>query len=635
MKKKTESPGATSRVVFGMLLLIGGAALAVLSVDQFPAQAKRQSPAANTVNMALIPPGFDCAQIHALGIDQQENLRASAMMIYCGEALGGSPDGDDDDGAPAASFGEKLLQPLLGGADKDLVTGTETFPHVTQSETFAAANPDNPNEIVVAYNDSRGVNANPIDISSVSVSEDGGNTFTRVTTSNNLSPFPKTLGDPVALYNRPTATWFTIWLDQGSGTQGIGGYKSTNPSDPNSWTHFTVHSGSSDDRESGWADNNPSSPFYGHMYVSFNDFARGGGALFVRFSTDNGATWNERQVTTSFMRDVQITGDPTTGTVYLASMNEMGGGLSNRQNLLFRSTDGGNTWTNTYTGPTFAAPGVTTCPNTFFACMFKTGSQGYWRHQGWGQPAAFNGVVSYVYDARNTATGDPADVFYIRSTDGGVTFSAPMQLNTDTTTRPNWQPNISVAADGSLLAVWYDTRSTSSCTKGSPTVPCYQMWGRKSLDNGATWQPDQPFSDVISPLPGQPDSGIVTEYAGDYDYSNSVGNQHIHAWTDGRVTISNQSQQDTFSDLEPATGGGDTITLTAQHKAKRGVDIVRLSWSGASASQVDIYRNGALLTTTANSGSFTDTPGAGTFTYHVCDAGTSTCSNDVTVKFRN
>ena len=60
--------------------------------------------------------------------------------------------------------------------------------------------------------------------------------------------------------------------------QGLGGYKSTTPSDPNSWTHFCVHTNGGDDRESGWADNNPASPFFGRMYVSWNDFNVGAGA---------------------------------------------------------------------------------------------------------------------------------------------------------------------------------------------------------------------------------------------------------------------------------------------------------------------------------------------------------------------
>ena len=75
-------------------------------------------------------------------------------MIACGEAKGGSAS------ASAGSFFAKLVQKLLpvplafGAADVDLVTGTETSPHITQSETYTTANPDNPDQIVVAYNDS-------------------------------------------------------------------------------------------------------------------------------------------------------------------------------------------------------------------------------------------------------------------------------------------------------------------------------------------------------------------------------------------------------------------------------------------------------------------------------------------------
>ena len=398
MKKRINSRSAFFylRVSIGLALLLAGVFLTLLCVNQFSAEAKPQTTRSNTgVNPAFIPPMFDCSQIQSLGLNIQENLRAGALMIYCGESQGGSP----------TLFGEtspmlgKILEPLLGGTDEDLITGTETSPHITQSETFSAANPDNPMQIVVAYNDSRGVNASPLNISGASVSTDGGNTFTRVTKTTGQSPFSNTFGDPVILYNRPTATWFTAWLDGGCGGQGIGGYKSTNPSDANSWVHFCIHSDSADDRESGWTDQNPSSPFYGRMYISFNDFNRGGGAIFVRYSTDNGLTWtNERQVTTGFFRDVQLTGDASNGNLYLASMNEMGGGLSNRANLFYKSTDGGNSWTLTYTGPTFAGPGTTTCAsNSYFACMFSGPS--FWRHMGWGQPAVLNNVVSYVYDS--------------------------------------------------------------------------------------------------------------------------------------------------------------------------------------------------------------------------------------------
>ena len=78
------------------------------------------------------------------------------------------------------SIAQQVLRPLLGAADVNLITGTDSGTHITQSETFATANPDNPQEVVVAYNDSRDWGSF-IDISGASWSTDGGNTFTRLT----------------------------------------------------------------------------------------------------------------------------------------------------------------------------------------------------------------------------------------------------------------------------------------------------------------------------------------------------------------------------------------------------------------------------------------------------------------------
>ncbi len=548
MKKKSTAQSAffSLRVLIGTSLVLAGVLLGELGFSQFSAQAQsRSSAATNSIN-PLVPAGFDCSQIHALGIDRQENLRSGAIMIYCGQALGGS----------ASSFGEsypitqQLLAPLaFGGADVDLITGPESFPNVTQSETMTTANPDNPLEVVVAYNDSRGLNAIPINISGASVSTDGGTTFTRLAATGGQSPFSNTFGDPVVMYHKPDSTWYTVWLDAAAGGQGLGGYKSATPSNPNSWTHFTVHNNSADDRESGWADNNPASPFYGRMYVSWNDFNIGGGALFVSRS-DNGSTWTPVQLTsgTPFIRNVQITGDLSgNGVVYVAGMDEGGGGFPhNNTNKIYKSTDGGATWSNTYTGPSFPGPGVIAVG--YFACMFPDNG-GYWRHEGWGQPAAFNNVVHLVY-AQHGVGADAGDVYYIRSTDGGVTFGAPFKLNSDTTTRPQWQPNISVSPSGTLLATWYDGRESTSCVSGNPAVPCYRMWSRKSNDNGANWLPDDAFSDVVTPLPAQPDPGIQATYAGDYDYGSALATKHVTAWTDGRVTISGQAQQNAFTDRD-------------------------------------------------------------------------------------
>src|SRR5439155_18298904 len=164
-----------------------------------------------------------------------------------------------------------------------------------------------------------------------------------------------------------------------------------------------------------------------------------------------------------------------------------------------------------------------------------------------------------------------------------------------------WQPNLSVSSGGTVFAMWYDARESTSCTKGNPGVPCYRMWGRKSTDNGATWLADMAFSDVVTPLPAQPDSSIVGCYAGDYDYGAALVNDHISAWVDGRVTISGQSQQDTFFNKEPA-GTAANIVLQARVQTQGTNHKVQLKWSPADGGLVNILRDSVVIGTTADDG---------------------------------
>ena len=81
----------------------------------------------------------------------------------------------------------------------------------------------------------------------------------------------------------------------------------------------------------------------------------------------------------------------------------------------------------------------------------------------------------------------------------------------------------------------------------------------------------------------------------------------------------------------------ENIVLTGRGKVIGGIDTSRLAWTGSSASNIDVYRNGTVIATVPNSGHFSDSTGVtgrASFTYMVCDAGTSTCSNQVTVRFR-
>jgi len=79
------------------------------------------------------------------------------------------------------------------------------------------------------------------------------------------------------------------------------------------------------------------------------------------------------------------------------------------------------------------------------------------------------------------------------------------------------------------------------------------------------------------------------------------------------------------------------ITLSVTGRKIGGINTVRLTWSGASSSDIDIYRDSVLIVTTANDGSYTDSTGdtgRARYTYRVCEAGGSTCSNNARVSFR-
>jgi subtilisin family serine protease len=80
-------------------------------------------------------------------------------------------------------------------------------------------------------------------------------------------------------------------------------------------------------------------------------------------------------------------------------------------------------------------------------------------------------------------------------------------------------------------------------------------------------------------------------------------------------------------------GGG--FTLSAFGYKVKSFQYADLTWSGTASTEVDVYRDGALVAT-ETSGTYTDATGqrgGGSATYQVCEAGSSTCSNVVTLSW--
>ena len=472
----------------------------------------------------------ECTRLMTLHVDKQANPNAARLVAACSGYLGwsASPELPFEGSMPGATA------KLLGGSDLNLVTGDETFPAVTQAGSMVWGNGS---DIVAVYNDTRDATAS---YSGMSVSTDGGINFDRLNPGPFGAVFGGDVGSPAVAYDDSSSTWLAITLAATCGGQGIGLMSSVDPSDPASWSiEPCAHSGLADDRPIVWIDNNPVSANYGRVYIAFNDFDAGG-ALKVVYNS--GAVWNEVTVDAGFIRNVHITGSSESdGTVFIFGMNEGGGAGNGRINIVYRSTDGGASWTSVSPGPSFPAAGAGLCAASTYFYMIPP----VWRHMGWGQGAVGpDGVVHYVFCRAGQVPGDLGDIYYIRSIDNGITWSSPMPLNTDQAVQNNvvqWLPSISVTSQGYVLATWYDRRNTTDSLN-------YEYYGRLSLDNGATFLPDEPISDGVIPQPTQVDPNMNYCFAGDSNLHGVLSNDSLVTWTDGRNAISDVQQMDVYFD---------------------------------------------------------------------------------------
>jgi hypothetical protein len=78
-----------------------------------------------------------------------------------------------------------------------------------------------------------------------------------------------------------------------------------------------------------------------------------------------------------------------------------------------------------------------------------------------------------------------------------------------------------------------------------------------------------------------------------------------------------------------------TVTLSARGYKVKANPRVDLAWTSGVWTSTAIYRNSTLVKTLSSGATYTDSPGrgSGSYTYNVCSAGTTTCSNQVTVTF--
>jgi PKD repeat protein len=137
--------------------------------------------------------------------------------------------------------------------------------------------------------------------------------------------------------------------------------------------------------------------------------------------------------------------------------------------------------------------------------------------------------------------------------------------------------------------------------------------------------------------------GTVTAWSWDFGDGNTSAVQHpTHTYAAaGTYTVTltatdNDGNADTASSTVTVSAPPVVITLAVTGYKVRGRQKADLVWSGASSASMDVYRDGALIFTTPNDGFQTDAidnRGQGVYNYQVCEAGTTSCSEVVTVTF--
>src|SRR4029078_13451344 len=118
-----------------------------------------------------------------------------------------------------------------------------------------------------------------------------------------------------------------------------------------------------------------------------------------------------------------------------------------------------------------------------------------------------NNNVYMMASVLPTGSSNGSDVMFVRSTNGGVPFSAPVRVNDDPINHSKWHwfGTLSVAPNGRIDSVWLDTRNAANNTDS-------QLFYFYSIDAGVTWAPNVTVSTHFNPFIGYPNQNKIGDY---------------------------------------------------------------------------------------------------------------------------
>lgn len=414
-------------------------------------------------------------------------------------------------------------------------------------------------------------------------------------------------GDPATVIGW-NGRWYVNYISSPGG-QGIA-YSDNNGV---SWTARTIspNPGSLADKNHLWIDNSLTSPHEGNLYNVWTDF--GGphdSQIVVSRSTNDGDTWSTRAPISnavnagSHNQGVNVQTGPN-GEVY-AVWSIYNSWPSDEGALGFaKSLDGGATWTPA-TRILQNIRGIRTTQTkknhrvNSFPSMAVDISNGPDR-----------GTIYIVWANIGTPginQNESIDVYLIKSTDIGATWSAPARVNQNPygEGKEHYFPWLTCDPENGILsAVFYGDRNVSQTQ--------VEVFCANSFDGGETWE-DFKVSDVAftpAPIPG-----LAGGYMGDYLGISARGGMVYPVWTDNRsgITMSYTSPYETNALSRPFNLLGSVDFPTGN---------VNLSWEYETApdfTEFKIYRDNELIGTTQSTSYINQLPDYGIYVYAVTAA---------------
>ena len=268
---------------------------------------------------------------------------------------------------------------------------------------------------------------------------------------------------------------------------------------------------------------------HGFQYQAWSTAAACSGGQFSR-STDGGVTW---------ISPINIPNSPVWGTLDVDTNGNLfiGGGNFGNQFYCIRSSNAQNG----NVTPTFDQVTTVNLGGSieYGAAINPGGLAGQIFLAVDRSGGSTNNNIYMLASVLPTGANNGTDVMFVRSTNGGQTFSAPLRINDDPINHNKWHwfGTLSVAPNGRLDAVWLDTRNASNNTDS-------QLFYSYSTDGGNTWSPNVAVSNPFNPFEGYPNQSKIGDYI--TIVSDNTGGNVAYAATFNFNPNTNQHEEDVY-----------------------------------------------------------------------------------------